>query len=170
MVTGTDWLLSIKNYKLLKPYLTQFNTTYKQAVGGLNNSTDNIPVKHAKHKNDDIVDYDDIDKLKATNFNPTETGDIMKRLEVNKLRTQECMALEDIVSRITKPTRQQLNVDPSDNRRTPPKATKGDIHFKYLKDHDLEDYYKSVYPEDKLRKVHSKMNVPIIPKFESSED
>lgn len=179
VVTGSSWLSSIKNYKLLKQYLNHFNVTYRTAIGGLNNSIDYLPSK--KEIEDNIVEYDEIGKLKPTNFDPTETGDLMKRLHANQLRVDECLATEYIVSRISKvaaspekkpyknENKPEKDRDLSASRRTPKKAD-ADLHFKYLKDHDLEDYYKSVYPQDKLKRVDRNLEIPVISKFESSED
>lgn len=174
VITGTGWLTAIKNYKLLKQYLNHFNATYRTAISGMNNSIDHIPVKMA----DDVVEYDVIGSLMDGGDRMTETGNIIKRLQVNKLRVNEFMATEYIVSRISKVVNvldrkiedaKDKDRDPSSKRKTPKKAD-ADIHFKYLKDHDLEDYYKSVYPKDKLRKVTREVDVPKISKFESSED
>lgn len=159
VVADSSWITSIKNHKLLRPYLQLYAKTYRTAIAGLNLSQENVH----QTKEEDLVNYKIPGKSPSMKqrFEPTETGDIMKRLQANQLRTEEWSPTEAIVKRISKMDRGMTREDKTSRSRTPTKAEQS--NFKYLKDHDLEEYYKSVFPKEKLPKEAKYKDLPIIP-------
>lgn len=168
IINEVDWFKVIKNNKLLGTYMPNFASLYKAsgAPQGMIHSTAQI-VPPKKHKAEDIVEYDEPVYVYRAKDEGNETGDLRKRLEANRLRVNHNQINQAKISRITKENTEDKKAEVARQRI---EAFSRESPVKYLKDYDLDNFYKAANPKDNLPKVNANHKLPRIPNIELSED
>lgn len=169
IINEYDWFKSIKNGKFLGSFMQNFAGMYKPTPvpKDMIHSIADIPTTHPRIRAEDIIDYDEpVQKYKPI-LEGTETGDLRKRLEANRLRVNENQLNQAKVSRITKKKTEEQKAEVS---KKPIDTFSKDTPAKFLKDYDLDNYYKAAHPQGNLPKVTPNTHLPEIPVLELSED
>ena len=168
IINEVDWFRMIKSNKLLNSYMQAFIAAYRAPHNfqALIHSTAEMPHER-KIAADDVVEYGDADMMYLNNREASETGDLRKRLEANMLRLNENQINHAKINRITK-----KNTDDGKRQisQTKVNALNKDSPVKYLKDYDLDNYYKTAHPSENLPKVKRNIEIPEFSNIELSED
>lgn len=169
IINDIDWFKTIKNPKMLSTYMTTFTSMYKAASVNpkMAHSTAELQPLKPTIKADDIIEYGEPEFEYKAKAEGSETGDLRKRLEANRLRINENQLNQAKVARITKKTTEEKKAEVTKKQID---GHSKESPVKFLKDYDLDNHYKTTKPQENLPKVKSKRNLPKIPNLELSED